>query len=98
MTPTYHSSRTRRRAGTGVWPRQGAVPQEGRSYENSQTQANQRAVGRGLAEKAWLLLLGDDRKFRRGCEHVSLEWPVGGAVGLPGLCLGVVLWQVGVVK
>lgn len=94
VTPTYHSSRTRR-TGTGVWPHQGAVPQEGRPYENPHTQANQRAVGRGLGEEAWLLLVGGDRKFGRGCDRVLLERPVGGAAGLPGVRVGVAPWQKG---
>lgn len=76
-----------------MWPRQGAVPQERRPYESPHPQANQRAVGRGLDEEAWLLLVGSDRKFRRGCDCVSLERPVGGATGLPGLRVGVAPWQ-----
>lgn len=78
-----------------MWPHQGAVPQEGRPYENPHTQANQRAVGRGLGEEAWLLLVGGDRKFGRGCDRVLLERPVGGAAGLPGVRVGVVPWQKG---
>lgn len=74
------------------------MPQEGRPYESPHTQANQRAVGRGLGEEAGLLLVGGDRKFRRGCDRVSLEGPVGGALGPPGLRVGVVPCQGGVVR
>lgn len=36
------------------------------AYERPQTQANQRAVGRGPRQEARLLLVAADRKSRRG--------------------------------